>query len=247
MSNLTLRSDFARPHWDQTLDNLQYTDRLMPSHGLIREFSRVVWVVALHWLYKKKWASKHRIPVSRDLAKDIEPIGDLLLAALELAIQLHAVPNQYKAQYSDASEWFAAACPELRRVILPSLGQGKRADVAFMRGLKKELSEFQNPFPQDETPHLHGLIQAAIDLSQQSDHFYRVYWRGAKPNNSNRLGHQGFLNALGAVITALDRSKFWAPVEPHGDTIAWRLGKGEGRLILPEKLLFSVSPTQQGL
>jgi hypothetical protein len=225
MSNLTLRTDFAPPPWDETLDNLQYTDRLMASHGLMRGFSRVVWTVALHWLYKKKWASKHRIPGSRDLAKDIEPIGDLLLAVLELAIQLHAVPNPYNAQYSDASEWFALAGPELRGVILLSLGQGKRADVAFMRGLKKELGEFRNPFPPDSTPHLYGLIQAAIDLSQQSDHFYRVYWRGAKPNNSNqRLEHQGFLNAWGAVITAFDRSKFWAPVEPHGDTIAWRLG-----------------------
>jgi hypothetical protein len=43
-----------------------------------------IWAIAFHWLYKKQWNEKHKIPISHQKAKLVEPFGEMLYQLLSL-------------------------------------------------------------------------------------------------------------------------------------------------------------------
>lgn len=66
------------------------------------------WEIALHWVIKKKWNKKHKIPTKRSLAKRLEPKGEFLRQILLLCEGCHAkqeaVPTNIP--YPNAAHWF---------------------------------------------------------------------------------------------------------------------------------------------
>jgi hypothetical protein len=220
------------PPWDGAIAQLSLSRTYFSDHELMGPVSRAVWHISLHWVIRKKWASRHRIPCDRKLAKDIEPIGDVLRAVLELAIQVHAVDRRYGHQYLNAAEWFGLAAPELHRLLIGGGGSGKAADIKTLQGVKQSFSDLENPVPHDLCPHLWALIEASITASNRSDPIRNRYWRGmrkVKPDES-----KGLVFALAAWISELKNNPIWRDTRAVEGGIEFRRNQGKGTHFIAE-------------
>ena len=69
------------------------------------------WAIIMHWLIKKKFERKHKIPGDRSLNKFYEPLGELYYRILELCIQVHTYDP---CGYDTAADWFARIITHVR-------------------------------------------------------------------------------------------------------------------------------------
>lgn len=177
-----------------------YSPESMLSHSLsldelntTRSSSKVVlhWQIALHWLYKKKCASKHKIPGSRKLARSIEPFGEVLMALLELAMQVHSHGSEISHLYPTAGIWFQYAAIELYPICFNA--PSKYCVSQNVKEIVEDLKKNANPFNKDDYPHLFLLIEASLGAVERniSEHFTKKYWRGLRnvePNSGHSCG-----------------------------------------------------------
>lgn len=110
--------------WDTQFDLLQNITYLLPriptkSEWLFLLENEAKWLLILHWVIKKKWISKHKIPVKRAVANLYEPAGLLWFHFLELCIQCHSLHSD--GNYRNAAEWFGFLIKERKLSILEYL------------------------------------------------------------------------------------------------------------------------------
>jgi hypothetical protein len=205
---LPLAPTTAPPPWGDTLDAVQ--KHLMnpltivnPGDRIVLQVVDVTLVAALHWVYKKRWKSKYRIPQP---AKAFETWGDLFCSYLSLCTELHSL-HPLGRNYLNAGEWFLAICREFRA---DGFAQGtqkhtKSGDLAVIRGSIQHLQidpEIQNPLDQKEQPHLWALLQSALELRQRSDTIENLMY-----------GTQGLVPVLKKLASEIDRkgtAAFWS-------------------------------------
>lgn len=174
----TIPTQMIDPPWDSAISSIEafFSPTIPFNNGLIQHlnFNDNVWEVALHWLLKKKWHSKHKIPVSRNVATKIEPLGEFLLQILEICSQVHLM---YPSGYINATEWFYHIVLEMRNGDINEIctpikkGDGKFKHCSEIRSHVKVLKQSKNPFDSARSPHTYRLIEASINLSQKSDKF----------------------------------------------------------------------------
>ncbi len=226
--------------WNPVLSSLQKPFvRLETTPHLDKAiaFSETYWVVATHWVYKKKWNPKHRIPYKRDLVQLCEPMGDLLLSILNLTYALHGT-HPLASHYASALMWFDCVCWEIKNEGLADLlgltaTNGKNDRVKGIRSQLKKYRNGENPHNFEREPHTWRLIQAALEVCgcQGFPTIAKEKWRGARKNK-----HLGFLHAYSAWAIALE-SPGWTTLilKVQGVYIRAYRGSGEQLLIENEK------------
>lgn len=197
--------------WDTQFDLLQNTTYSLPriltkGEWLFLLGNEAKWLLILHWVIKKKWISKHKIPVKRALANLYEPAGLLWFHFLELCIQCHSLHSD--GNYRNAAEWFGFLIKERKLSILEYIfiQEQKEADdknrkqgvrplnkntqqthrviatskVEFIdknQYISKCLRKEINPFDPNHDTHHYRLIQACLELSHRSDTFRQKFWK----------------------------------------------------------------------
>jgi len=151
-----------------------------------------LWTIILHWVIRKKWNEKHKIPGDRVRNKDYEALGALYFWILELCIQVHAFE---RSGYLSAAEWFACIIKHERdgayRTIF-EVASGARTSPSKTEisnylaekasALKKfkypyDPPEFWNPYDSEKDPHMHKLIAAATRYAETASNFRKQYWK----------------------------------------------------------------------
>ncbi len=187
--------------------------------------------LGLHWLIKKKYNSRHKIPVKRDMAKAFESWGDYLLATYELCLQCHPLNNS--RQYQSGADWFGKILTEVRVDLLNSSldqayrGTTKRSQVNDTREIIKAMRNGENPIDVSRHPHTYALISAAIKLADESDHFRKDYWECGTGKNFNP---KTFLGAFSAWQSSMDRCKDMQTLLLKEDILYARTGQGRGTI-----------------
>lgn len=171
-----------KPPWDDALDSVQkwYPDiacsEAQAQHLRINE---VIYIIGLHWLYRKKYSSKHKIPGKLKHRQACEPLGDFLYQLLNLCSELHTVSPE---GYINAGEWFKKVVFEMRLGDVQAIlsddeggGKTKYVDEVIRREIA-QLRDRENPFDASTSPHTHKLVDAAIGLTNRSDIFLKKHY-----------------------------------------------------------------------
>lgn len=175
------------------------------------------WLFSIHWVYKKKWNPKHKIPYQSD-AKKVEPFGDFLLSILNLCEALHTI-HPFGSHYSNAAKWFDCIAWELKNRDLLDLFDlsGKKGTDDEVRTIRKRLADYRygiNPHDFQKEPHTWRLIEAALKVSC-SKAFPKIgdeFWRGVRQKNKPL----GFQHAYSAWAAALESPTYQAMAIKNG-------------------------------
>lgn len=188
----------------------------------VLEINQAFWHMGIHWMFKKKWASKHKIPASRATAKAAEPFGEHLFRLMELTIQLHAMR---KTGYPNAASWFACIVQELQRreqvlSIQTNAGkhQGKSAAIKELRRQVRALKSGVNPYSRDELQNLAILVDLALGVPVEMDRFHGQYW-------------DPFVRSIAYFATELQNNPGWKVIQVGEDgTLFFQDGQGRHRV-----------------
>lgn len=190
-----------------------------PADELLGYAAIGVFGLALHRCYQLKWDSKHKVPTrSKKLKAEIEPLGVLLRAAVELCIQTHPFRGNAAVQYRDAADWFCPVAFELRDFCC-SGASSKQALIHRLREASRILDEDENPFDRSAMPALSGLVDDAIAIARANDRFFKEYWRGLKKIRPKDNRSRGFRYALAAWTSRLNTSPALTNLQPAGHKV----------------------------
>lgn len=187
--------------------------------------------MVLHWVIKKKWLSKHKIPFMRSVGQLYEPEGDLWYWILELCIQCHA--TKFGNSYRNSSHWYSCLFWEIK---LPNIEYclsrtQKQETTTYADGMTKYrknhqqivgfLRKLENHFNVAIEPHHYRLMQASIEMADTSDRFRKQYW-------------YKFLAAYSKWIEALKKFNFISVENHRGDErLVAQVGRGKFKKTLP--------------
>lgn len=218
------------PPWHLAIDSIQspFVPLLIPNkptetHIAINE---ALWVVALHWVFKKKWSKRHKIPANRAVKDAVKPLGELLYRILELCIQCHAVLPVNSTRCGNAAQWFDCVVWETKRrdfaeILFQSYkkGQGKKQEVGEIWTEIRLLKGGSNPFNLEFSPHSFRLVDEALKLAKL-ENFNQEYWRP-------------LLKAYSNWARALDQNDNWKFFRVEAGKLVAQNGRGRGRLTVP--------------
>jgi len=177
-----------------------------PSDRLVRQVIDVTLISALHWVYKKQWKSKYRVPLA---AKDFETWGDLFNAYLSLCTHVHLL-HPLGLEYVNAGAWFLEICREFRSDGFAQARRqhSKKDDVAAIRRSVKALQKTENPVDRVAMPHTWAIFQASLESCNASDTIERLF-----------SGSQGLVPILKKLCTEIDHGAAAAAVWSEGDRV----------------------------
>jgi hypothetical protein len=222
-----LPSVHYEPDYESVFLSIQYPRvKTLPSDP--QEYARLKliggqWLIWLHWVVKKKWLSKHKIPVPREIAKIFEPKGEYLYRLLEICIQVHN--SKWGKPYNNGLAWFSQIVVAEREANIKHVLKDQADETYSQKGYSRsfrddqrqkigQLENLQNPWHPELSPHHHRLMAAALELAGVSDKFFDDYW---KP----------FLKAYRGWIRSLD-SPNWSAVWVENNQLKCQAGRGKG-------------------
>lgn len=212
------------PPWDEAINSVQKPSIMLwiPDEPLRDQISlnEEIYTIALHWLLKKKWRSKHKIPASRKVANAVEPLGEFLFRLLNLCSECHVLAPR---RLGDAAEIFQKAVQEMKQGNLEEIlspdqkGDGKKKHCKTTFEEIKILKSNQNPYEVCRSPHTYRLTEIALQLANQevNDLFIKKVW---KP----------FLKAYSGWNRELDRNPDWGYITIKAGKLFIKEGKGRG-------------------
>jgi hypothetical protein len=229
----TLKKD---PEWNTALKGIEVFQTILL--GNLEPATEAYFVadagrfqMVLHWVIKKKWLSKHKIPFMRSVGKLYEPEGDLWYWILELCIQCHA--TKFGNFYRNASHWYSGLfwevkLPNIEYCISHSQKQETTTHPNGMTEYRKNhqqtvgfLRKLENPFNVAIEPHHYRLMQASIEMTETSDRFREQYW-------------YKFLAAYSKWIEALKKFNFISVKNYRGvERLVAQEGRGKFKKTLP--------------
>ena len=215
---------------------------LSPAEETLLAMLEGEWLIVFHWVIKKKWLKKHKIPGKPMLAKLFEPKATYWYWVLELCIQLHTF--QKENSYQNAGDWYKALVNERKAINLKSFDSivasketeetksawsgekesveteerksawlgEKESVIKAEKHLIGALRKSENPFDVSFYPHHHNLFQTALQLKDSSDQFRSEFWNP-------------FLTAYSGWIESL-RANF-ASCHAVGENILVQKGQGK--------------------
>ena len=199
---------------------------LSPAEKKLLAMLEAEWLIVFHWVIKKKWLKKHKIPIKPKPAKLFEPKATYWYWVLELCIQLHTF--QKDSTYKNAGDWFKALVNERKSINLASFDSiveleeteerksawsgEKESVIKAEKHLIGALRKSENPFDASFYPHHYNLFQTALQLKDTSDQFRGEFWNP-------------FLTAYSQWIESL-RANF-ASCHAVGENILVQKGQGK--------------------
>lgn len=168
--------------WDTALQDIQSQFlRLGKTSPLLEFLTQIVegeWAIFLQWAYKKKWNRSHKIPRQKGYT-NCEQMGDVLLAILNLCIEVHAI---HPTDYPNAARWFDAICWEMKYKDLYDLLESSGGKKAYLSYLRKDVIDTyackENPHNPETEPHIYRLIQACVEINNSGmfPDLIKNYW-----------------------------------------------------------------------
>lgn len=215
--------------WDTAIQNIQSKflrlGKVSDETELITQILEGEWSIFLRWVYKKKWNRSHKIPRQKAYA-NCEPMGDVLLAILNLCIEVHAVHPMSK-HYPNAAAWFDAICWEIKYSELCGRINQSGGKKKYLNYLRKKVIDCykyrENPHNPDTEPHIYRLIQSVEEINRSGmlPDLVKTYWGG-------------LTKALQTFATHNDKTNF-AYTERDGNNIFVR--SGNSRFLLPQDFI----------
>ncbi len=195
----------------ETSDSQKFQIKLLDFHYWLR----------MHFVYKERWNSQHKIPVR--LTKEVREAYTLdakhTATILELCIQCH---SQRSTPYLTGAEWFAqieleAKNLELDLILSSAELKGKQMMVDRNRLLVRELngSDYENPIDSTIQPHLHKLIEIAQETAAVNDVWRKKFW-------------SPFISTNRALLRDIERNSSWQQVYGSGNKVYVSTGQGRG-------------------
>jgi hypothetical protein len=128
--------------------------------------------IALQWVYKIKWSSKHKISGNEEDIRNQKPVGEILLAWLSLCESLHGFTPD--TGFCNGGEWFRAVCLEIKRSSSLEIGP--------------KMTSRENPFDQQAAPIRWRVAQSAIGLRTSCPIIFDELWIGRLGQKRKGLG-----------------------------------------------------------
>lgn len=129
----------------------------------------ICFVVVLHWFYKKRFNSKHRIPCRKTFSNIFEPYGALYTALFNLCSEVHILIGKKNIS---VFQWFESILFELRNdwrfspVPLIAEVTTKAEDIKKLTKEVIDLKHGKNIINKSKHPNLYELIKESIRLSE---------------------------------------------------------------------------------
>ncbi len=222
---------------------------LTPTEKVLLAMLEAEWLIVFHWVIKKKWIKKHKIPIKPKLAKLFEPKGTYWYWILELCLQLHA--TQWGNAYDNAGHWYVCLANERKSVdveafnsILQYYKSGKDQDLKkadesekVWLGKKSSVIESERQFigalrrgtnllHPHSYPHHYRLVEAALELKDKSDIFRVKFW------NEFLSAYSKWINSLREKTKSHEQNTkshepYFASCYAVGQNILVQQGKGK--------------------
>lgn len=218
-------SKIVKPPWDITLDLLQkwhpsaVCSKAQAQHLHIND---VIHFIGIHWLYKKKYFSKHKIPGGTKTRKACEPLGEFLHQILNLCSEVHTV---CPSGYVNAGEWFSEVVIEMREGDVKAIlsddeggGKTKYVDEVVRREIA-QLRDYKNPCDASTSPHTHELVDVAIQIAERSDVFRKKHY-------------SVFIKAYTAWARKLRNNSTFEYLSVENEKLFAKRGKGKAKIFI---------------
>jgi hypothetical protein len=212
--------------WNQIMLEMQKESTLLTEAATeLQQREDLLWGILGHYLYKKRWDSKHKMPIRQtaDQSEAIKAYGDFWDTLIELSTQCHAKGSPCSKSYENASQWMASIVREKRSLKKNKIEdgitrKGKASLVELLRAKVKLLTEGQNPENEEITTHMFRLYKDSIRLSK-SDVFRKTYWN---PH----------IKALRAHIRQLETNPTWVSIWIEDEKCYEQTGKGRAKKLV---------------
>src|SRR5919202_99770 len=189
-----------------------------------------LWGILGHYLYKKRWNSKHKIPFRQTLIqrRAIDAYGDFWDTLIELTINCHGYAAPNSSKYRNAAEWISLIVQEKRflknsKILEGNIKKGKVKLAENLRAKAKLLEGNRNPENQNISPHIFRLYEDALHLIRQdADIFCDKYW----------IPH---IKALRSHVRELERNLTWTSIYIEDDKLFEQTQRRARILVLPPK------------
>jgi hypothetical protein len=196
------------PPWDGAIEVIQTPFLRIERTDFDKEVSlqlvEYVYTVAAHWVYKKRWHNRHKIPGPKRVHEAIEPMADVILAYCNLCIELQIVGMA--PEYPCALAWLSAIVAQMKHSTLSSLysESTKASEISETRSAIKQLRDGVNPIDGSRSPHLHRLLNAAIRVvaSGYGDSVFNPLWTGSIKHGRYKI--KGLIPALAGYAKLLE-------------------------------------------
>jgi hypothetical protein len=223
-------------NWDNPLF-LKELDQVFFAQPAIQhlEIQWKIWELCLHWLYKKRFDSKHKLPQKFAICRLFEPIGEILNSTLLLVEYIYLYGN--KRHYTHHWEWFALITEDLQGFCF-DIPDGKATKVKNLRSVAKALRDEKNPFPEEITPHLWKLIDEALNLQKSPTHRRNVF-RLFNLRNSKKKQY-GFTSAIAHWAGQLNVSPYLTTIESDETGITFNEKSGKGKAKINQKEIVKI-------
>jgi hypothetical protein len=195
------------------------------------------WEIALHWLIKKEWDTKHKILAKKSIVNGYEAKGELLRAIFLLCERCHSygeVTSKISTEYPNAAHWFGKIFAEFiwhEFKTINNIGSekkgAKKKQILFERRefIRKHgsLDNPKNPLNNNTAMQAtYKLLECSCLLAKQSDVFRDRQWKG-------------YIDALKNEVQSLDTPEFSRIFfEGEGDEkkLYMQNSQGRGRLLI---------------
>ncbi|MEL6499864.1 MAG: hypothetical protein AAFQ23_00460 [Cyanobacteria bacterium J06623_1] len=165
-----------------------------------REVSFIAMSYYFHYLIKKEWNSRHKLPsVAKAEKEAVNANADIYHQAYRLAVKCFEDGIGYSESYSHPSIWFAGILEELslsegniarRLSFLDSTDSSKPDYLDLLREDYSQIRQFNNPYDPNNEPHTWRLIESASEFAEQTmgrGVFYRDFWRPFLKSRGDRF------------------------------------------------------------
>ena len=202
-----LSSDFEKaiPPWDGAIATIASpvlrTAAISVQQEIGLQIVESIYQIIAHWVYKKRWHTRHKMPAKKRVCDAVEPLADLVLVYCNLCIELHAIGRG--PEYPNAVAWLAAIVTEMQRDTFSGFFRKKtKADlIAETRDAIRQLRDEENPIDPEHSPNLHRLLSRTIEVIKQgaAPTIFDPLWKG-------RQKQIGLIPALTAYCKFLESS-----------------------------------------
>lgn len=185
----------------------KFTPPLTPEDKLNCAIENI-FQLGLHFLYKEKWDSKHKIKsCPRELRNQAKLLGELLSEYLNLCSEcsLRANASNLDVPTQNQWEWFVCVFWEIKLESFqaPKKHTGKRQSIQNQREkIFDLLQKGINPIDAERQPNIKKLFDICIIQASISDRFRKTHWKSFLAKSREYLSEQQ--NQPGVVRIMLD-------------------------------------------
>ena len=184
------------PEWQHSLYNSKIC--FPEGHPQLERILRSQWEVTLRWVAKLKWRNPDLIILDHKEFKALKPQAEVLLAFLNLCIELH---TGFGSEYHNAGAWWRDIALEFQCTLRSDYYRHTEFFLAknSKSRIVRKISRGENPFDPIDLKRMHYLAESAIKVRSSSAIFDDLF-EGSQRQKTKGLGF-----AFSAWQTASDR------------------------------------------